>query len=329
MTALVGLLAAAALATTLGLPSLSAVTTASAASAGAASASAASGGAAATAASAQEPEVARVEDERRVLAPGTAAVTIGATSATGPRNARCTTPGSSGSRIQAVYVYYGSAANRIYTLRPHITDALLRANNIVYYSARQTGGYRELKLVTGSDCKPWVAVAHLPASAASSFANTAAALQAQGYTSGWRKYMVFADARYICGLGQTFNDDQPGRKNRNNRGPQFARVDLGCWSGSAVAHEIFHTLGAVQKSAPRSDTALHCRDEKDLMCYAGAAGTSVYTSSTCTTTILDERLDCNKNDFFHTNPPTGSYLATRWNTARSAFLWGGGSNYYP
>jgi hypothetical protein len=332
--AALGLLAAAALASTLGLPSVSGMSTASAAPSGASTASTASP---------REPQVAGVAADHRVLESGlgqvgdrhvapqpeVAAAAIGATTVTGPRSARCTSPGSTGSRVQAIYVYYGYGANRVSTLRPYVVDALLRANNIVYYSARQTGGYRELRLVTGSDCRPWVAVAHLPASAASSFSSTVAALQARGYTSVWRKYIVFADARYLCGLGQTYSDDQPGRKNRNNRGPQFARVDLGCWSGSAVAHEVFHTLGAVQKSAPHSDGALHCRDERDLMCYSGAAGSSVYTSASCTTSVLDERLDCNKNDFFHTNPAAGSYLATRWNTARSAFLWGGGSNYYP
>ena len=54
------------------------------------------------------------------------------------------------------------------------------------------------------------------------------------------------------------------------------------------------------------------------MCYSGAGGTSVYTSSTCQPLMHDERLDCNKNDYFHTSPQAGSYLATRWNTARSA-----------
>ncbi len=267
-------------------------------------------------------------EEHQLLAPETAAaVAYGSTTSTPAVNVPCTTPGTSGNRIQAVYVYYGSATNRISTVRPHIRDALKRANGIVYHSARQTGGTRHLRLATDSACQPLIATVNLPASTASSFASTVSALQAKGYTHTQRKYLLFADARYICGLGQTYNDDQRGGQNRNNRGPQFARVDLGCWSGSAVAHEIFHTLGAVQKSAPRSDTALHCRDERDLMCYSGATGTSVYTSAYCRTLLLDERLDCNKNDYFHTGPQAGSYLATRWNTARSSFLWGGGPAY--
>ena len=323
--AALGVLAAAALATTLGVPSVSGVTTASAAPSGASTHTSVSTSAAATGGA--QPEVADLAEEHQALQPETAAVSIGLKTSTAPLSPKCTQPGTSGNRIQAVYVYYGSLPNRIGSLKPYIIDAMKRANGIVAASAKQTGGSRQLRIATSSNCQPSVAVAHLSSSAAPSFAKTASELTAKGYVHSTRKYMVFADARYICGLGQTYNDDQPGRKNRNNKGPQFARVDLGCWSGSAAAHEIFHTLGAVQKSAPRSDTALHCRDEKDLMCYSGAAGTSVYTSSTCRTTVLDERLDCNKNDYFHTSPKAGSYLATHWNTARSSFLWGGGPTY--
>lgn len=326
-----GVLAAAALAAPLGLPGASVVATASAAPAGVAATAVDPivDPASTPATDPGTPAVASVEEEHGAFKPETAAATIGAKTVTGPRNVPCTTPGTSGNRVQAIYAHYGSSANRIGSLRPYIVDALLRANNIVYYSAKQTGGYRQLRLATGSDCKPSVAVVNLPASAASSFSGTVSALSARGYTSTARKYVVFADARAICGLGQTYNDDQAGRKNRNNRGPQFARVDLGCWSGNAVAHEIFHTLGAVQKSAPHSNTSLHCTDERDVMCYFGAGGSRVSTWSSCSTTLLDERLDCNKNDFFNTSPRTGSYLATRWNTARSAFLWGGGAGYYP
>jgi hypothetical protein len=266
--------------------------------------------------------------EHPVRAPETAAaVAYGAMTSTPPVNVPCTTPGTTGNRIQAVYAYFGTAGNRVATSRPYIVDALKRANGIVYYSARQTGGTRHLRLATDSACQPSVLAVNLPATAASSFTATVSAMQSKGYTHPQRKYLLFADARAICGLGQTYLDDQASGQNRNNRGPQFARVDLGCWSGSAVVHEVFHTLGAVQKTAPHSDTALHCRDERDVMCYSGAGGTSVYMTSLCYSSINDERLDCAKNDYFHTAPAVGSYLATRWNTARSSFLWGGGPAY--
>lgn len=34
----------------------------------------------------------------------------------------------------------------------------------------------------------------------------------------------------------------------------------------------------------------------------------------------DRLLDCNHDDYFHTDPPVGNYLATHWNTASSRFL---------
>jgi hypothetical protein len=269
-----------------------------------------------------------VSEEDHAVPANAAVIAYGTTTATPPVNPPCTSPGTSGNRIQAVYAYYGTSPNRVSTVTPYIVDALKRANGIVYHSARQTGGSRHLRLATTSTCQPSIAVAHLSSTARTSFSTTVSELGAKGYTATNRKYVVFADARSVCGLGQTYLDDQPGTQNRNNRGPQVARVDLGCWSGSAVAHEVFHMLGAVQKSAPHSDAALHCRDERDVMCYPGAAGgTPIYTAAMCTSTTLDERLDCNKDDFFHTAPKAGSYLATHWNTARSAFLWGGGGAY--
>jgi hypothetical protein len=266
-------------------------------------------------------------EEEHALAPAVAAGAYGATTTTPPVNPPCTTPGTSGNRIAAVYAVFGTTPSRYTTVRPAIIDALKRANGIVYHSARQTGGTRHLRLATDSACQPTVAAYRLPSSAASSFSATVSALRSKGLTSTQRKYVVFADARAMCGLGQTYADDRASSQNANNRGPMFARVDVGCWSGVAVAHEVFHTLGAVQKSAPRSNTALHCRDERDVMCYSGAGGTPVYVSASCSPAMHDERLDCNKNDYFHTRPRAGSYLATHWNTARSSFLWGGGAAY--
>jgi hypothetical protein len=53
------------------------------------------------------------------------------------------------------------------------------------------------------------------------------------------------------------------------------------------------------------------------MCYDD--GTAAVITNSCDQ--ADEALfDCDNDDYFHTDPPAGSYLATRWNTARSSFL---------
>jgi hypothetical protein len=84
-----------------------------------------------------------------------------------------------------------------------------------------------------------------------------------------------------------------------------------------AAHEIAHTLGAVNLGAPHSNGAWHCTDEYDRLCYddgSGAALTFLCASS------QEPLLDCNGDDYFNVAPPAGSWLATHWNLAGSAFL---------
>jgi hypothetical protein len=53
------------------------------------------------------------------------------------------------------------------------------------------------------------------------------------------------------------------------------------------------------------------------MCYAdGTPKSLVFACSS----VYERLLDCGHDDYFSTNPPAGSYLATHWNTARNAFL---------
>ncbi|WP_436500412.1 hypothetical protein [Actinokineospora sp. HUAS TT18] len=43
----------------------------------------------------------------------------------------------------------------------------------------------------------------------------------------------------------------------------------------------------------------------------------------CTDRAHDARLDCGHNDYCHTNPPPGSFLANNYNMADNTFLIGG------
>ena len=155
----------------------------------------------------------------------------------------------------------------------------------------------------------------LPTAAASAtFSTIVSDLRAKGYADPKVKYWVFYDDTSACscaGQGHVYGDSSPGVTNANNGNAQstFA-IDYGYNSTRTWLHELGHNLGAVQNDAPRTTGAYHCTDGRDTMCYndGGPNGAS-YTTSTCAVEVFD----CNKDTYFHTNPPPGSYLATRWN----------------
>lgn len=232
----------------------------------------------------------------------------------------CHGDGTSGNRIAAYYAYLAGRPNRIADVRRQLRNALEQADDIVYQSARQTGGYRALRVVTTAKCVPVIRVIQLPSSAATSFGATIEAAQSAGLHAPNRKYVLFVDSNNVCGVATLRYDDRAGSANVNNIGPSWARVDRGCWTGAPTAHEIFHMLGAVQQSAPHFDNTGHCTDDHDLMCYQNAGGKRV--TIRCLRLFGEDRLDCGKDDYFNTKPRAGSYLARHWNTANSSFLYG-------
>ena len=182
-------------------------------------------------------------------------------------------------------------------------------------------------VTTGSGtCEIDVDEVQLSASGDDNFDNTVNQLKAQGYDDSDRKYLIYVDTTSagICGIGTYWLDDSPGQANWNNYGPSYARVDAGCWNnGKTPAHEIMHNLGAVQPSAPHATNYGHCIDEWDVMCYSDNAS-SPPMQYLCLPQSHDSRFDCNHDDYFHTSPAAGNYLADNWNAANNRFLVGGG-----
>jgi hypothetical protein len=76
-------------------------------------------------------------------------------------------------------------------------------------------------------------------------------------------------------------------------------------------------LGAVNPAAPHSNGAWHCTDEYDRLCYDDGSGASL--TFLCASS-QEPLLDCNGDDYFNVAPPPGSWLASHWNLASSAFL---------
>jgi cell division septation protein DedD len=240
----------------------------------------------------------------------------------------CDGDGSTGYRVQLIYARASNVADRYGQYATSFQQWATNMDSAFSRSAAETGGDRHLRFVHDSSCNVVVDRVTLSTTGDDNFTNTLNELRSKGYGRTDRKYIVWTDANVYCGIGQVYYDDSAGPANASNGNSavpgEIGRVDAGCWgqSSSAEAHELMHTLGGVQTSAPHATTKNHCVDEYDRMCYAdGGGGVMKYI---CPSTH-EALFDCNHDDYFSTAAPAGSYLATHWNIANSRFLIASGS----
>lgn len=231
----------------------------------------------------------------------------------------CDGNGTSGNRVQVIYARASDRPNRYNQYAASIRQWAAGVDQIYYSSAVAVGDSRRVRWVHDNNCNIVVDNVVLSPRGDDTFSNTIDELRAQGYNRTNRKYMIFVDANVYCGIGNIWDDDRANQSNRNNSGPSYGRNDRGCWDASTPAHELNHNLGGVQLSAPNSSGGWHCVDEWDLMCYSDEPYRPTMRYD-CPNPAFDNRLDCNNDDYYHPNPPSGSYLATHWNTADSKFL---------
>lgn len=245
---------------------------------------------------------------------GDAAVGDGPTAPSAPF---CTPAGSEGPRVHVIYAVASDRTDRYDFVLPTIRDAIARVDSAFAASAAETGGTRLVRWLADETCT--VAVDHvvLSPSGDDSFGETIDELASAGYTRADRKYVVFMDATLYCGIAELWLDDTPGASNANDAYTGTSRIDSGCWAGGTAAHELMHNIGGVQNSAPHASVAGHCTDEWDLMCYADGPG--VVLTYPCAPDHAG-LFDCGHDDYFHTSPDPGSYLATHWNAASSRWL---------
>ncbi|HVE25274.1 MAG TPA: hypothetical protein VNC22_07720 [Sporichthya sp.] len=218
--------------------------------------------------------------------------------------------------MQAVYVHAADVAGRYGALLPSLQRWVTNVDSVFATSAAETGGVRHVRLVTDASCQPVISDVTVSAAGDDDLSSTINELQAQGYNRTDRTYLLWVDAGVYCGIATVQKDDSAGAANLNNRGPSYGRVDSGCWGGDTEAHELEHTLGGVQLSAPHSDGSWHCTDEYDRMCYETSGRTMTYPCPL----EHDHVMDCGHDDYFSTAPAAGGYLATHWNSADSVFL---------
>ena len=236
--------------------------------------------------------------------------------------ARCDGDGVSGTRTEVIYARAANVTDRYSAYLASFRQWASDVDTVYQNSAAATGGSRRIRFVHDSTCTIVVRNVILSTTGDDDFAATRAELQAQGYNRLDRAYLVFVDAHVYCGIATMDYDDQPGQGNVNNSGPAFARIDNACWDLHTVAHEHMHMLGGVQPSAPHTTGGGHCTDEYDVMCYSDRSYTDPPMQYLCSNQALENAFDCNHDDYYHTDPPAYSYLATHWNVANSPFLFG-------
>jgi hypothetical protein len=241
---------------------------------------------------------------------------------TGHVEPSCTGTGSDGNRVQVLYVVEADEPDRFTSVLSILRDEVANVDDTFALSAAKDGGDLRVRWVHDpATCQPLIKRVIVRNGDLTSFATMLTAVKKAGYTATNRKYLMFADAAVLCGVGHLILDDRKTGNANDGGSAMYARVDTGCWQagsrGSVAAHELMHNLGGVQGSAANSTANGHCDDDKDLMCYADGPGVTMRQVCPAANEPL---FDCRQDDYFATNPAAGSYLATRWNTARSSFL---------
>ena len=229
---------------------------------------------------------------------------------------------SAGPRAHVYYAYPAGRANRLTAERAELRDLIAQTDALYQLSARDTGGTRHVRWLMDSRC-------HLVITpiAVSGIGNMTAAFSAVAASHSLGRYdhaVILLDWSLsfgVCGYGSLRTDSTAGATNMNNRYQGTAEIGNGrCRNATSVAHELGHTIGAVQPTAPHHSYQAHCYDGlADVMCYDDGTLPAPLTAAQCPADQLST-LDCGHDDYFNTNPARGSYLATHWNVARSALL---------
>ncbi len=243
----------------------------------------------------------------------------------------CDGNGVSGKRVQVMYVHASDKPDRYAEVVDSFRGWAAEGDAVYQNSAAETGGMRYIRFVHDADCRITVLNVTVSPSGDDDFWSLTSELKwTKGYTDPNRKYLVFLDRNHpdICGQGDVISwrndpsaDDPSPATNPNNNTYGFAVIYNGCWSSNVtIAHELGHNFGAVQGNSPNHSMWDHCVDEWDVMCYDDSGDARFPIREECPDYSHNQRLDCNHDDYFSTNPPPGSYLATHWNIANSSWL---------
>ena len=247
----------------------------------------------------------------------------------------CLPSNDTGPKLQVIYAYdssKGVSPTKLASIRTMIQET----DRIVFLSADKQGGGRRLRIATertGNSCQ--VSVITVPASSADLNSGSTSIIDNQLISAGVLADssiensinlgtipVVFFDSdpnnNAQCGLGSTTVDDAVDGANSLPQSGQ-ASIWANCWNANTTVHEIMHTLGAVQSTAPHATFSNHCFDGIDPMCYDDGSLNSVQ-QLICPSTPYRPRglLDCNADDYFAISPSEGTYLKDHFNIANNS-----------
>jgi hypothetical protein len=230
-----------------------------------------------------------------------------------------TCDGTTGTRVEVLYVREATMPDRYASIQPILQTWLLNADAAFNDGAARQGKSRHMRFLTenvNGSCQAVIDNVVVPAGSLSDFGKSTDAVAALGYNRNDRKYIMLTESNVYCGIGGTFADDSAGSTNAHNQFVTYSRVDFveNCMGSNAIAHEFSHSIGAVQNSAPHADGTNHCTQRFDMMCYGG---TPTYD---CPEWNAERLPDCGLDDYFNVAPAAGTYLATHWNIANSIFF---------
>lgn len=166
-------------------------------------------------------------------------------------------------------------------------------------------------------------------------------IHARGYNNPNRKYIVVTNTYGTCGdctyqgiaeiPGYSDGADKTAGNDANSSSDiHFVHNNAyqGDLAAVAIAHEIMHSLGAVNGLSPNRNTqnSAHPADCMDIVCYRPLSTAGQYDACGNVNYSNPEafRIDCNKNDYFNKAPGSGNHLYTHFNIATdSTFIFGG------
>jgi hypothetical protein len=231
---------------------------------------------------------------------------------------------SAGPRVHVYFAYKAGSANTLARQRAQLRDVVAQTDAIYALSARDSGGTRHIRWLMDGSCHLVVTPLVVTDISANPYAPFRAVVASHtlAATDHALIFLNYSYGAYACGYGSLRDDTRASSLNQSNHYQGTAEVFNGdCRNdGRSAAHELGHTLGAVQFGAPHASYEGHCYDGYlDVMCYDDGAIPAPLRAGSCPDGAA-HTFDCGHDDYFNANPRAGSYLATHWNVANSALL---------